>query len=123
MDSAYERLENRRRKPALTDLPRGTGVSRVENRLRIAAQNSVCPTREHGSKRVFHAARHALPHRPSVGGTQNQSLVSDCDALVAIKKVHTVQNVFCSRHKRRPRRSGISAFQNRAGIANYESNS
>ena len=56
-------------KTALADLPRGAGVSRVKDRLRIAARNSVCPIKEDGSKRVLHAAGDALPHRPSVGGT------------------------------------------------------
>src|SRR6476620_4748273 len=110
-------------KSALADLPRGAGVSRVENRLRIAARNSVCPKKEDGSKRVLYAAGHALPHRPSVGGTQNQSLVSNCDALITIKKVHRVQNVCCSRQKRHPRRSAIGAFQNRTGIADYDGDS
>src|SRR5580765_617047 len=109
--------------PGLADLPRGTGVRRVKNRLRIAARNSVCPKKENGSKRILHSAGHALPHRPSVGGTQNQSLVSNCDALITIKKVHRMQNVCGSRQKRRPRRSGIGAFQNRAGIADSESDS
>src|SRR5262245_12546821 len=60
--------ESRIKKSSLTDLPRSSRVSGIKDGVRTAAQNSVCPTKEDGSKRILHAARHALPHRPSVGG-------------------------------------------------------
>ena len=109
---------------ALADLPRGAGVSRVESRLRIAARDSVCPTKRRpiearpsrrwprfATRRLRQWSEESVPGRPLRLPEYASKKYTSCKMFVVpdVSGDHVMP--------------ASVRFNDRAGIADYESDS